>query len=223
MWLPPTANIRGATADVANRHTHLAFLIGQHHFTGSKRIQHKLLDLHARRADTLTQVVACRCGSGNNMRFHLEAIAMHPFRIANTILSIDGEAALDHMNDLAIVRNGDSTRLIQSMDNIILLDRISIHSHRAAAIYRGNMRASHAHQSRRDLQPRRGFGFLHRTRNCLGGCGEIYNDALFNSLRRLDTHAENPDGLIVLHPPHQRAHFGRTNVNAYNNFFHVIE
>ena len=40
---------------------------------------------------------------------------MHPFRIANAILSVHGEAALDDVNDLAVMRDGNGARLFERM------------------------------------------------------------------------------------------------------------
>jgi hypothetical protein len=75
----------------------------------------KLLDFHARRAHALTQVIAGRGGGSDNMRLYLQAIAMHALRVADPILPVNRIAALDHMDDFAVIRNRDRTRLIQSM------------------------------------------------------------------------------------------------------------
>jgi hypothetical protein len=101
------------------------------------------LNLHTRRADTLTQIVTRRSRGGNDVRFHFETITMHTFRITDPILPVDSKSTLDYMNDFAIIWNGNRTSLVQGMDNVILFDRISIHSHRTAAVHRGNMRACH--------------------------------------------------------------------------------
>ena len=57
-------------------------------FAGSKRVQHELLYLNACRAHTLTQVVHRRGGGGDDVRFHFEAVAVHPFRVADAVLPV---------------------------------------------------------------------------------------------------------------------------------------
>src|ERR1043165_1638019 len=96
------------------------------------------------------------------MRFYFQAISMHSYRITNAVLSLDGKATLDDMNDFAIMWNRNRTRLIQGMGNIILLDHISIDRYRATAIYARHMRAGHAHECRGDLESGCGFRLFHR-------------------------------------------------------------
>src|SRR5687767_13281435 len=94
-----------ATADITDGNTHLTFMIGQHYFSRSKRVQYKLLNLNACCPHTLTQVIH-RCGSSSDdLRFDFKAIAMPASRIADAILSVNRKATLDHMNDFTIVRD----------------------------------------------------------------------------------------------------------------------
>src|ERR1700690_1723205 len=100
-----------SAADVANCYAHLSFLLGQYNFSGSKRIQHKALDLNSGGADALPQIVH-RCGGGcDDMHFHLETIAMHSNRSADALLAVHAKAALDDMNDLSVVWNRNRARL----------------------------------------------------------------------------------------------------------------
>ena len=75
-------------------------------------------------------------GGSDDMRFHFETIAMHPFRVADAILSVNGKSALDDVNDLAIMRDRHCACLLESMIHIELLDDIAIYRRRAATIYR---------------------------------------------------------------------------------------
>src|SRR5262245_45681260 len=123
-----------ATADVTHGHTHLTFLIGQHNLPGSQGVKHKLLDLNTCRAYTLTQVINCHSRSSNDMCFHFAPIRMHSFWIADTILTIHTNTALDHMDDFAIMWDRYRTRLIEGMSYIELLDAISIARSGASAV-----------------------------------------------------------------------------------------
>ncbi len=127
------------------------------------------------------------------------------------------------MDDLAVMRDGHRPRLVEGMSHIITIDHIAIHGSRAPAVHRRDMRTGHAHQRRRDLEPGGGFGLLNRMRDRLGGRGQIHDDTFADSLRRLDAHTQDADGFVILHPPHEGAHLGRSDINAYNNFFHVID
>jgi hypothetical protein len=48
------------------------------------------------------------------MRFHFKAISMHPYWVADAVLAVHIEAALDDMDDLAVVRYRDRTRLLKT-------------------------------------------------------------------------------------------------------------
>ncbi|MFN8460223.1 MAG: hypothetical protein U0X93_00405 [Anaerolineales bacterium] len=50
------------------------------------------------------------------------------------------------------MRNGDRARLFHRMIHIVLLDNISVHRRRAAAVHRRNVRARDAHQRGSDLK-----------------------------------------------------------------------
>ncbi len=58
-----------AAADVADRHTHLALLLGQHHLAGGQRVEHELLDstpaapTHWRRLSTVAAEAVMMCAS----------------------------------------------------------------------------------------------------------------------------------------------------------------
>src|SRR5512134_3579183 len=109
-------------ADIADRHAHLAFLLSQNYFAGGERVQYELLDIHACRAYTLAQVVTCCCRGRDNVRLHFETIAMHALRITDAILSVNGKAALDHVDDLTVMRDGHGTGLVKCMDNVVRVD-----------------------------------------------------------------------------------------------------
>ena len=70
------------------------------------------------------------------------------------------------------------------------------------------------------LQPGGLLGLLHRTGDGLRGRAQVHDDTLADALRRLDAHAQDADGLVILHTPDQRADLGRANVNASQYLFH---
>src|SRR6185503_19983178 len=112
---------------------------------------HELLNVHASRAPALTQVVAAGGRGGDDMCLHFKTIPMHTIRIANAVLAVYGEPALDDMDDLTVMRNGNGTRLFERVQYIILLARIPAHSHGTSTVYARHMCARHPHQGRRDL------------------------------------------------------------------------
>src|SRR5215211_5073159 len=83
---------------------------------------------------------------------------MHALGVADAILSIHNEAALDDVDDLAVMGDRHGARLFQSMGEIILLDDVPIDGCRASAIHGGHMRACHADQCRGNFHARRGLG-----------------------------------------------------------------
>ena len=105
--------VGGPAADIADGHAHLALSVGQHHVAGSQRVQHELQHFHAGRADALAQVFDRGLGGGDDVRLHFQTVAMHSDRHRNAVLPVDGEAALDDVDDLPVVRDGDRLGGIQ--------------------------------------------------------------------------------------------------------------
>ena len=56
------------------------------------------------------------------MRLHFQAVTVHTERHADACLTIDIETALDDMDDLTVVGDGDRTGGIDSTRDIILVD-----------------------------------------------------------------------------------------------------
>ncbi len=57
---------------------------------------------------------------GDDVGFHFQAVAVHADRHADAILSIHDKAALDDVNDLAVVGDGDGLGGIQGAGHVIL-------------------------------------------------------------------------------------------------------
>ena len=153
--------VRCAAANITNRDTHLTFLLGQDHFRRGEWIQNKLLNFNSRRANTLTKIIHS-CGGGcDNVSFHFKFIAVHSNWSPHAFLSIDRDAALNDMYDLAVMRNGNRLRLFKCARNIHRINNSAGDTGRAAAVDRGYMRARQADQSGRDLHTRGALCFFH--------------------------------------------------------------
>ena len=135
-------------------------------------------------------------------------------------LAIDGETALDDVDDLPVMRDGHSPGCFHCPQDIILVNRPPGDSHNSTAVYRSDMRASQADQSRGDLETRRRLGFLDRLRDRLRRRRQVHDHPLADAVRWLDAHAEDADGFVILHAPDQRTDFGCANIDSYNNFIH---
>src|SRR5262245_55192802 len=122
--------------NVTHRYAHLALLLCQNDFSGCQWVQDELLNFHTRCTYTLTQIISGGCRGSDDMRFHFETITMHPSWVTDAVLTIHAEAALNHVGDLAVVRNCHRARLIEGMFDVELFNHVAIHSRRPAAIYR---------------------------------------------------------------------------------------
>ena len=108
-----------AAAHIADHHAHLALGLVQHHFGGGQRVEHKLRDFHAGSRHALAQVFHAGSRGGDDVRLDFQAIAVHADRHVNAILPIHVEAALDDMDDLAVMRDGHGPGRIHRPADII--------------------------------------------------------------------------------------------------------
>ncbi len=121
-------------ADIADGHAHLAFSVGEYHVAGGQRVQHELQHFHAGRADALAQVFDRALGGGDDVRLHFQTVAVHSNRHRNTVLAVHREAALDDVDDLPVVRDGDRLGRIQCTDHVTLVDHLARDPGYAAAV-----------------------------------------------------------------------------------------
>jgi hypothetical protein len=68
------------------------------------------------------------------VRFHFKFVAVHTDRGLHAFLSIDGDAALDDVNDLAVMRDGNCLRLIERAHQIHHVNDAARHAGCAAAV-----------------------------------------------------------------------------------------
>ena len=109
-------------------------------------------DFDAGSLHALAQVFDRGGGGGDDVGFHFQAVAVHADGRADAILPIHDEAALDDVDDFAVVGDGDGLGGIQGAGHIILVDHAAGNAHHAAAVDRGNVRAGQADQGRGDFQ-----------------------------------------------------------------------
>ncbi len=102
-----------AAADIAHRHAHLAFLLGQDDFCRGQRIQNEALHFHVRGCHALAQVINRGRGGRDDVRFHFQPGAVHAERGTDALLPVHAEAALDDVHDLAVMRDGDRAGLVE--------------------------------------------------------------------------------------------------------------
>ena len=87
------------------------------------------------------------------MRFHFHTVAVHSDGSADAVLSIHHKTALDDVDDLAVVGNGNCLGSFQCAGNIQFVDDAAGNAYYAAAVDRGNMRTCQADQRRGDFKP----------------------------------------------------------------------
>ncbi len=105
--------VSGAAADIADADTHLAFGLVQHRFSGRQRIEDEGENLHAATFHAIAQVLHRGSGSSDDVRFDFQAVPGEADGRVNAVLTVHGEAALDDVDDFAVVRHGDRLRGVQ--------------------------------------------------------------------------------------------------------------
>ncbi len=142
-----------------------------------------------------------------------------PIGHADAVLPVHDEAALDDVDDLAVVGDGDGLGGVQGAGDVVLIDHPARNAHHAPAVDRGNVRAGQADQGRGDLQAGRTLGLLYRAGNRLGGSGQVDDGAFADSLGRFDAHPQDAQVALPLHPRDQGADLGRAYINSDDNRF----
>ena len=82
------------------------------------------------------------------------------------------------------------------------------------------MRACQTHQGGGDFQPGGLFGPFHGMGDRLCGRGQVNDHTFADAIRRLDPYTEDANQFLILDPPDERAYFGGSYIDAYNDFFH---
>ena len=113
-------HVGGPAADIAHHGAHLALGFGENHLRGGQRVEHELGHLYTGGLHALAQVLDRGSRGGDDMRFDFQAVAVHADRHADAVLPVDGETALDDVDDLAVMRDGHRLGGIQRAGNIIL-------------------------------------------------------------------------------------------------------
>ena len=86
------------------------------------------------------------------MGFDFHPVTVHAQRRSNTLLTIDGKPALDHMHHFAVMRHRNRPRRIDCPGHIVLVNDPTRDRHYTLAVNRGDMRARQADQGGGDLQ-----------------------------------------------------------------------
>ena len=107
------ANAGRAGPNVHYSDTHLPFRISEHRLGRGQGLHDNLRHLHMRLLHTLHQVADSRGGAGHHMDIHFQPEAIQPQWVANPLLAIQSVGTGDHMDDLAIVGQGNSPCRLQ--------------------------------------------------------------------------------------------------------------
>ena len=124
------------------------------------------------------------------------------------------KAALENVDDFAVVGDGDGLGGVEGARHVILVDHPARDTHHAAAVDRGNVAAGQADQGGGDLQARRALGFVDRAGDGLGSRCQVDDRAFAYALGRLDAHAQNTQGALPLDSCDQGAHLCRSDINS---------
>ena len=156
------------------------------------------------------------------MRFHFQPKTVHAHRLADAILAVNREAALDDMNDLAVVGDGDRLCGIQRPIDVFLVDHAARNADDPVTVDRRNLRASQADQRTVDFETRSAFRFFNGSADAFRGCTHVGCHAFADPLGRLNANPEDAQNVAVFHPGNQRADLARTDIHSnYNRLVHT--
>ena len=188
-----------AAAQITDDYAHFLFIFGQDNLTGSEGIEHKLGNLarqpvpHICRRFATVAAAAVMMWASTSSRYPCMPIGWR-----DAILLIYGEAALNDVDDLAAMRDGNGPGSIQCSVDVVLVDDPARYAGHATAVHRGDVRPGQADQSRGDFHARGALSLLDRAGYSLGSGRDVNDRAFADPLRWLDANAKNPEAMPFL-------------------------
>jgi hypothetical protein len=170
--------VSGAATDIADADAHLALGLVEDDLGRGEWVEDELGGLDVGGRDALAQVFDSGFGSGDDVGFDFQAVTEHADRRVDAFLTVEIEAALDDVDDLAVVGDGHGARLVNGLVDILLLDDATGNTDDTAGVDRGDVRTGQADEGGGDLQTGGALGFFHRARDGLRGRRQI-DDSTF--------------------------------------------
>ena len=91
------------------------------------------------------------------------SLAVHPNGMLYAALPIDRDTALNNVNDLTVVRNGNGLRLFECIRKVLKFDDAAGDAGGTSTVHRRNMRTRKTDKCVGDLQAGGSFGFFQRS------------------------------------------------------------
>jgi len=120
----------GARSDLHQAHPQVDLLGGEDAFACGEARAHHVFDVEARSVDALDHVLDRGLGAGDDVGFHLEAVAGHADRVAHAVLAVHRVGAGDHMDHLAVGGDADRAGGLDDAVHVLLADLVVGARHR---------------------------------------------------------------------------------------------
>ena len=129
--------LRRAAADIEQAAAQFAFVLREHGFRRGQRLERGVADHDAGAIDGRDHVLRGGHRSRDDMHVYFQLLSDHSDGIADVVLVIDQKILREHVQDFAIVGQGDGARGVHGTAHVLFLDiaRASAQRNAASAIH----------------------------------------------------------------------------------------
>ena len=140
----------GAAANIEQAAAQFALVLGQAGFRRGQGLKHRIGHHDAGPVHRRNQVLRGRDRARDDMHINLEALPNHSHRVADTVLGIDHKLLRQHMQHLAIFRQGDIPSRFHSAPHVLAFDvsRAMAQRNAAPVVHPADVAAGNADQRR---------------------------------------------------------------------------
>ena len=191
-------DVRRPATDIDQRHAQVELVVVEHGFGGGEHLHHQILDAHARLVDALDDVLHRGQRAGDDVGLDFEPGAGHPHRVSHPFLTVDDEAARDHVDDLPIIGHRDRARGVDHPADVLVPDLTVGTGDRdhAAAVLAQDVRAGQAHEGGLDLVAAHSLRGIHRVADAPDGLLHVDNHAATETLGRCLTETDDVEAAL---------------------------
>ena len=204
-----------AAADVDQAGAELFLVLRQHRVTGSKLLQHDVVDLQPATLHTLDDVLRGALRARDHVHFCFQAHAGHADWLADSFLVIDQELLRQDVQDLLISRDCDRSGCVDDPVDVAGAHLFVTNSHDAVRVQAAHVAARNSRVDRVDIAARHQLGFLDGALNRMHRRLDVDDHTFFQATGRVRTDADHFDLATVTHNfAHNGDDFGRADVES---------
>ncbi len=205
--------LRRAAADVEQAAAQLAFILREHGFGRSQRLESRVADNDSRAIDGGHNILGRGDRRRDDVDIYFQALPNHADGIADVVLVIDQKLLRQHVQDFAILRKGDGSSGVHGAPHVFLFDipRPGAERNSATAVHAAQMAAGDSDHRGFHRHVGDAFSFLKRVTDGAHRGIQIHDEALARPFGFGRAHSQK-SGASVFDIRYQRAGLGTADI-----------